>query len=304
MLHGDGNEAFRVRPIKGRPSLKDQGQTAYLSIFEVVAAADHKSKTNSTGYECSLWACMKAYDTSMMDGHLEQTILSTWNETRFEKKTNAHLEEYVFINVPDTMNTLEHSRHSISTRSVAAIRSFMDSLTDGWYDDAFGTVNFSSDWAEAIHDAVPDMTKWMQRLTLSLSNEFRTHGKVNDESNTKYEGSSTKMASFVHVKWFWMIYPPLCLVVSIYYLFATILAGVRDDVAIWKGDSMPMLFSCIHPDILTLGTGKMDTHKGLDELGRHGIALAKADSGHWTFEPTVEPEDRVGRLRRVFRWRD
>lgn len=67
---------------------------------------------------------------------------------------------------------------------------------------------------------------------------------------------------------------------------------------------MPMLFSCIHPDILLLGSGMMDTHKGLDELGRHGIALAKADSGAWVFEPTVGPEDQRGRLRKVFRVRD
>lgn len=304
VLHGDKNERFRVRPTLPDASLKDEGSTAYLSSFEIVAASIHSSKTNSTGYECALWACMKAYDTSMSDGHLKQNILSIWNETRLEKATNAHLEEYVFVNIPEDMNTLEHSRQSITTRAVGAIRSFMDELTDGWYQDSSGVVNFSSDWAEAMHDALPDMSGWIQRLAVSLSNEFRRNGKTEDRNNIKYEGSATKMASFVKVKWFWMIYPPVCLTVSMYYLFATILAGVRDDVAIWKGDSMPMLFSSIHPDILMLGSGKMDTHKGLDELGRHGIALAKADSGCWTFEPTVGPEERNGRLRRIFKWRD
>ncbi|OAA73444.1 arginase family protein [Cordyceps fumosorosea ARSEF 2679] len=304
VLHGDGNEAFRVRPITEHPSLKDQGSTAYLSVFEALAAAEYKSKSNSTAFECALWACMQAYDTAMNDGHLSQNVTTMWNETRVENATSAHLEEYVFVNFPTQMNTLERSRHAISTRAVQAIRRFMDGLTDGWYEDNVGRVRFSSDWAEAIHDGMPTMSKWMEQLTLSLSNEFRRHGKMQDDHSIKYEGSATKMASFVKVKWFWMIYPPLCLIISVYYLFATILAGVRDDVAIWKGDSMPMLFSCIHPDILQLGAGKMDTHKGLDELGRHGIALAKAESGAWMFEPTVGPEDRRGRLRRVFRWRD
>lgn len=180
----------------------------------------------------------------------------------------------------------------------------MDELTYGWYQDSAGMVSFSSDWAEAIHDAMPAMSDWMGRLTLSLSNEIRKAGEIKDENSTKYEGSATKLANFVKVKWFWMIYPPLCLAISIYYLFATILAGVRDDVAIWKGDSMPMLFGCIHPDIQLLGNGMMDTHKGLDELGRHGIALAKTDSGTWVFEPTIGPEDHRERLRRVFRWRE
>ncbi|KAM3524069.1 hypothetical protein MY4038_007892 [Beauveria bassiana] len=223
---------------------------------------------------------------------------------KLEKKTNAHLDEHVFINVPNEMNTLEHSRYTISARAVETIRRFMDNLTNGWYQDNGGRVNFSSDWIEAIHDGLPAMSEWMDQLTLSLSNEFRRHGKLRDSFSTSYEGSATKLANFVKVKWLWMLYPPLCLIVSLYYLFATISASVRDDVAIWKGDSMPMLFSCIHPDILHLGSGMIDTHKGLDELGRHGIALAKSESGAWVFEPTVEPDDHRGRLRRVFRWRD
>ncbi|EGX91852.1 arginase family protein [Cordyceps militaris CM01] len=304
VLHGDGNEAFRARPIKEHQSLKDQGNTAYLSVFEVVAASDFQSKTNSTAFECALWACMKAYDTSMNDGHLTQNVIALWNETQIEVETNAHLEEHVFVNVPKEMNTLQRSRHAISTRAVQTIRRFMDNLTDGWYEDNAGRVNFSSDWAEAIHDGVPAMSDWMEQLTLSLSNEFRRHGRMGDDHSTRYEGSATKLANFVKVKWLWMIYPPLCLTISIYYLFATILASVRDNVAVWKGDSMPMLFSCIHPDILQLGASKMDTHKGLDELGRHGIALEKAESGAWVFEPTVGPEDPRGRMQRVFRWRD
>ncbi|KAK8149233.1 hypothetical protein G3M48_007763 [Beauveria asiatica] len=287
-----------------RPSLREQGSTAYLSVFELVGASEHKSRTNSKGFECALWACMKAYDTSMNDGHLSQRIISVWNETQLEKKTNAHLDEHVFINVPNEMNTLEHSRYAISARAVETIRRFMDDLTNGWYQDNAGRVIFSSDWIEAIHDGLPAMSEWMDQLTLSLSNEFRRHGKLRDSFSTNYEGSATKLASFVKVKWLWMLYPPLCLIVSLYYLFATISASVRDDVAIWKGDSMPMLFSCIHPDILHLGSGMIDTHKGLDELGRHGIALAKSESGAWVFEPTVEPDDHRGRLRRVFRWRD
>ncbi|XWW92492.1 hypothetical protein V2A60_000415 [Cordyceps javanica] len=202
------------------------------------------------------------------------------------------------------MNTLQRSRHAISARAVRTIRKFMDGLTDGWYEDNGGRVKFSSDWAEAIRDGLPAISDWMEQLTLSLSNEFRRHGKLRDDDSGEYEGSATKLANFVKVKWFWMIYPPLCLAISLYYLFATISASVRDDVATWKGDSMPMLFSCIHPDILLLGAGMMDTHKGLDELGRHGIALAKAESGAWVFEPTVGPEDQRGRFRRVLRWRD
>lgn len=297
----DGNnvDAFQVRPLG--TSKQDSSNRTYLAEFEIVSASRRHSRVNSSAAECSLWACMMALDISVMDGRVHQKTVSIWNNTRLEDETNAHSKEYVFVDIPPSMNIQDDTRYSLSYRSVETLQAFMDFLTEGSYEKAFEIVNFSSDWTEAMWDSISDLDAWMERLSLSLTNEFRQSGALRQSYSTAYEGDASHMANFVHVQWLWLIYMPLFLLLSLYYLFITIIAGVRDDVAIWKGDSMPMLFSCIHPDILTLGTGKMDTHKGLDDLGKHSIALSKSEAGLWTFEPTITPARVRRRLRRAMR---
>lgn len=161
----------------------------------------------------------------------------------------------------------------------------MDSLTRGRFEHASEVINFSSDWIEAMWQATADLGTWIDKLSLSFTNEIREHGTVRDPSRTNYEGSASKLANYVHVQWYWMTYPALFFVFSLYYLVSTIIAGAQDDVSAWKGDSLPMLFSRIDARILALSADKMDEPKGLDDLGKSRVALTKDKDGYWTFEP-------------------
>lgn len=233
-----------------------------------------------------MWVCIKAYDTRVFDGIMQQRLVATLNFSVIEERTNAHMDEFVFINLPSEMNAASNSRYSVSTRSVETIRRFISYLMEGTYEKSFEIVNFSSDWTEAVWNAVPEMPSWIDKLTLSLSNEFRSQGQVRDPNNNYYEGHATQLTDFIHVRWPWILYQPFFLFLALYYLVATILASARDDVAVWKNDAMPMLFTRIHSDIEVLGHEKIDKHRGLDHLGKHGVALAKSADGGWTFVPT------------------
>lgn len=286
----------------------DWTNRTFLSVFELLVASSRPPRLNATFAECALWICMKAIDLEVIDGKLYHRNVFVWNTTSLENETSAHVKEHVFVDVPSEMNIQARSRYSVSDRSVDTIRTFMDFLLEGTYEKSFEVVNFSSDWVEALWLSAPDVQMWMNRLSQSLSNEFRRHGIVRNAHQTAYEGEATKMVNFVHVKWVWIVYQPLFLFLTIYFFITTVLAARRDDVAVWKNDSMPMLFTRIHPDILSLGVEKMDTHKGLDDLGKHGVALTKDEDGCWSFEPTGHPiqhHQRFGALLRatgVHRW--
>lgn len=233
-----------------------------------------------------MWVCIKAYHTHVLDGVMQQQLVATLNDSVLEERNNAHLDEYVFPNLPTEMNAALNSRYSVTTRSVETMNKFMSYMMEGTYEKSFEIVNFSSDWTEAVWNAVPEMSSWIEKMTMSLSNEFRQHGQVRDPNNNDYEGKATQMTDFIHVKWPWILYQPFFLFLALYYLVATILASARDDVAIWKNDAMPMLFTRIHSDIEVLGHEKIDKHRGLDHLGKHGVALTKSTDGGWTFVPT------------------
>ncbi|KAK5992947.1 hypothetical protein PT974_06372 [Cladobotryum mycophilum] len=281
-------DVFKVNPSADNPFGNET--QAVISSFEIMTISKRKSGTSTTASKCSLWVCMKSFNISVADGRVYQSTADTWNRTRFEVATGSHSDEYLFIDIPKQMNTGSRSRYSVSARSLKALRSFMDSLTFGTFEYVSDVTNFSSDWIEAMWKATTDLDSWIARLSLSLTNEMRQHGTIRDPLRTEYEGSASKMADYVHVQWPWMIYPPVFLLVSLYYLVSTIIAAARDDVAVWKGDSLPMLFSRIDPLILALGTNKMDVPNGLDDLGKSKIALSRDERGYWTFEAVQESE--------------
>lgn len=284
-------DLFKVSPVgEGLTNSTGQEKT-YLSIFEIMTVSKRATATRTTAAECALWFCLKTFDISVTDGKSEQAIVATWNETRFEAATSAHSDEHVFINMPKHMGIQQNSRYSVSDRSVKALRSFIDSLTSGSFENASDVLIFSSDWIEAMWQATNDLETWIGKLSLSLTNEMREHGTIRDPYRTEYEGSASKMANYVHVQWYWMIYPASFLIMSLYYLLGTILAAARDGVAAWKGDSLPMLFSRIDSRIQALGMAKMDVPKGLNDLGKSRVALTKDNLGYWTFEPYGSNEE-------------
>ncbi|KND91177.1 hypothetical protein TOPH_04169 [Tolypocladium ophioglossoides CBS 100239] len=288
---GADADVFKVNPVGGSLRNRTGQNKTYLSIFEIMTVSKRAAATRTTAAECALWFCLKTFDISVTDGKSEQAVVATWNETQFEAATSAHSDEHVFVNMPKRMGIQQNSRYSVSDRSLKALRDFIDSLTSGSFEYASDAINFSSDWVEAMWQATNDLGTWIDELSLSLTNEIREHGTIRDRYRTEYEGSASKMANYVHVQWYWMIYPVSFFIMSLYYLFGTILAAARDGVAAWKGDSLPMLFSRIDSRILTLGMAKMDVPKGLDDLGKSRVALTKDKLGYWTFEPHGSKEE-------------
>lgn len=284
-------DLFQVNPVNASLSNATGDKKTFVSMFEIMTVWQRAAATRSTGAECALWFCLKAYNVSVADGRARQTVVATCDESRFEAATSAHSDEHVFVSIPEALNAQQMSRFSVSDRAQKALRSFIDALTSGRFEHASDVINFSSDWIEAMWQATADLSAWIDKFSLSLTNEMREHGTLRDPYGTNYEGSASKMANYVHVQWYWMMYPALFLAISLCYLVGTIRAGARDNVSAWKGDSLPMLFSRIDPRILDLSAEKMDVPKGLDDLGKSRIALAKDENGHWIFEPHGSKEE-------------
>jgi hypothetical protein len=77
------------------------------------------------------------------------------------------------------------------------------------------------------------------------------------------------------------------------YLTQTVWTTARDQVAAWKGDSLPMLFAHIDKGIHRVVRNGMDIPEGLnDRVGRTRVELVRKDNGQWLFRL---PQDAVRR---------
>lgn len=284
-------ERFRTAASPGIHHHLNSTSQTYISVFDVLWVMKTREGTKLIGQECALWFCMKSYNITVTESRLNQTLVSFWNTTRFEDSNNAHGDEYVFVDIPADMNVPRESRYSISSKSLAALRRFVDPLFEGTYEKQYTIINFSSDWAEGMYNARWNLPSWVRRLSISLTNEVRLHGQVRDKKRHRYGGRAYYIAQVILVEWKWLIFPASLIMVSIYYLFHTIIKGARDGVSVWKSDSLPMLFCRIDSSILAKVGDGMDVPNGLDErVGEVKVCLLREDDGDWVFKP-IESEE-------------
>jgi hypothetical protein len=284
-LLGDSN-IFSVSPTNGHYHHVNSTEFAHISVFDILKLSREDTRLTGSATECSLWFCIKAYQITVEDGKINQTQLEVWNYTRFESANNAHVDEYVFVGMPDTMNIQRQSRYAVSHRALLTLRMFMNSVTEGIVEENSGTINYSSDWVEAMWNATSDVQAWIDKLCLSLTNEIRELGKVKRLTTRDYEGSVSIPQTYMSVQWRWMAYPASLIILSLYYLSHTIIEGARDRVSVWKSNTLPMLFSRIDDGILTKVADGMDIPNGLDErVGKVRVELSREADGGWVFKP-------------------
>ncbi|KAK2061429.1 hypothetical protein LY76DRAFT_507845, partial [Colletotrichum caudatum] len=284
-------ERFRTASSPGIHHLFDSTHQTYISVFDVLWVKKTRRETKTIGQECALWFCMMSYNITVNEGRPNQTVTKIWNTTRFEASNSAHDDEYVFVDVPVEMNATSTSRYSTSRVALAALRRFVDPLIEGTYEKQYTIINFSSDWAEGMYNARLNLPSWINRFSTSLTNEVRLHGQVRDKQRQQYSGQAYKIAQMIIVEWKWLLFPTGLIVISVYYLFHTIIRGARDGISVWKSDSLPMLFCRIDASILARVGDGMDVPNGLDNaVGEVKVCLLREDDGDWVFKP-IESEE-------------
>ncbi|KAK7451547.1 hypothetical protein CaCOL14_009506 [Colletotrichum acutatum] len=284
-------ERFKTAASDGIIHRMNSTTQTYISVFDVLWVLKSKRETKSIAQECALWFCMKSFNFTITESQLKQKLTMSWNTTRFELGNSAHGDEYVFVDVPvEDMNVAPESRYSISKKALAALRRFVDPLVETTYEKQYTIINFSSDWAEGIYNAREKLPEWIDRFSISLTNEVRLHGEIRDKDRHRYTGRAYEMVQVIMVDWLWMLFPTGLIIISIYYLSHTIIRGARDGISVWKSDSLPMLFCRIDASILAKVGDGMDVPNGLDvAVGNVNVCLLREDDGDWVFKP-IESE--------------
>ncbi|KXH68792.1 hypothetical protein CSAL01_00060 [Colletotrichum salicis] len=284
-------ERFKTAASEGIIHRFNSTTQTYISVFDVLWVMKSKRETKSVAQECALWFCMKSFNFKITEGQLKQNITKRWPTTRFELSNSAHGDEYVFVDIPKDMNAAPESRYSVSKKALAALRRFVDPLVETTYEKQYTIINFSSDWAEGIYNAREKLSEWVDRFSISLTNEVRLHGEVRDKDRHRYTGHAYVEVQVIVVDWMWMLFPTGLIIISIYHLFHTIIRGARDGISVWKSDSLPMLFCRIDASILAKVGDGMDVPNGLDEaVGDVKVCLLREDDGDWVFKP-IESEE-------------
>ncbi|KAI2614877.1 hypothetical protein GGR54DRAFT_632523 [Hypoxylon sp. NC1633] len=230
---------------------------------------------------------------SVKDGvHISETI-ADWSEATFPPGTSADLDEFTFVDIPPEFNVHKDSIYTVPAASIQILKAFVDSLMLGNASSIAGEIIYSSDWIEAIHNAVSNngvqhLKDWMARLSSSITNDIRQSGYSDPSKMLEYSGTAYATASHVRVNWYWVMYPLTLMVLAFLYLAQTVWRTARDQVCAWKDDSLPMLFCNVQQSIQARVGDGMETPDGLYyRVGHVEVELARQDDGQWLFREST-----------------
>ncbi|KAK2606369.1 hypothetical protein QQS21_003188 [Conoideocrella luteorostrata] len=193
-------DSFKIMPLQDQPNNANETRKTFVSIFELMMVSNRTTGTKSSAFQCGLWFCVKLYALAVEEGKATQTIVGVFNDTHFETTSGTDPDEHVFDHPQMSTHYPPNIKHSVSDRAVKAIRSFMDSLTQGHFQYAPTAIYFSSDWIEAMWQASADPESWVNRISRSLTNEVRVHGRIQELHSKQFEGHASRMAGYVHVQ--------------------------------------------------------------------------------------------------------
>ncbi|KAK5663561.1 hypothetical protein OQA88_3992 [Cercophora sp. LCS_1] len=265
-----GQSSFRVSPSNGTVYPYSSDSHAYFSVFDTLTALS----------------------ISVDGGVQNETIIGNWSTTALSR--GSHGAEHVFVDIPfHQLNADNRTRYAVTHEAMTAMRGFMASTTSGTVHADSMTVDYTSDWVEAMWNATDSLDVWISALAASITTDIRQHGMlVGQGTSQRYDGDATELVPFTIVRWSWMFYPCVMILLSVCYLFHTIVASARDGVSVWKANVLPMLFCRLDGSIRSRVGNGMDEPDGLDErVGELRVAMYRREDGQWGFRAVSVEEE-------------
>ncbi len=190
-MDASGHGIFTVAPSNGTNHELNGTGRAYISVFDIMEVSRFPNQDESVwADQCALWFCVQAINISVSDGWENQTVVGNWSQTRLDYPSSAHETEYIFENIPADFNAAAGMQYAVTDDAMTALRNFMNPLMRGTVSSDVSTIDYSSDWIEAIWNATYDLPTWISNLALSMTNEVR----VNGQGSGQYEGYGMQTA--------------------------------------------------------------------------------------------------------------
>ncbi|EDU40877.1 DUF3176 domain containing protein [Pyrenophora tritici-repentis] len=255
-LYGNGSINFK----EFRNTIQD---VLIVSAVNGSAASVHRNET-PIAQECVLTWCVKTMQSSYSLGEYKEEILETfinttsgpwpWIASSFSDGTSNGTDSFflqdIHIDIGITPSGRNISGYGMANSSVA-------SITVGFTDvfPAFATVMNESSvpllryktWmANVAWNRILDFNPWispnnvtrhMERFATAMTNIIRS-----SENMEMLSGDAWVMETFISVRWAWLSFPFILLVLTLVFLVSTIMKTSKDnETRLFKNSAMPTL---------------------------------------------------------------
>lgn len=308
-LNGVLNLTSDTKHPVGEPISRQTGPLiARMMAMIANGAAYDKKGAGATAVECAAWWCVQRYSAKIVNGTLRENLEHKWTDTSRNARTKYLQNEQVTLRPPNcVINGSKPTNASYCTFNAgaftqAAIQNF---LTGGNFSNRHNPFLSGS----VVHSGLGKNETWNSTTLLagamasySLTKQsFENKVWTGWETMTKYMttsiretisadntweytyGYATNEEQKFHVRWGWIAYPVVVVVLSLVFLLVTMWV-TRDDEP-WKSSVLSLMFHAFS-DKDREHFGDVNTAEEMEELIRtQKVRLVKeAGKEHLLFQ--------------------
>jgi hypothetical protein len=255
-LYGNGSILFK----QIRHSIAD---VLIVSSGDGTAGSVYRNET-PMAQECQLSWCVKTIQSSYNWGGYSEEVVNTvfnttsgpfpWQSFPYETEIENGTDIFYMENITIKVDTLPGERETkefgtSNTTALSIIQGFTDifpAFTTMINDSAPPILRYKTwkpgpPWTQTLNFnpwlAPNNVTRHMERLATAMTNVIRSAPSRQD-----VEGLAFVKETFISVRWEWLAFPLLLLVLSLVFLISTMIKTSKDvETGMWKTSTMPTL---------------------------------------------------------------
>ncbi|KAF4878533.1 hypothetical protein CGCSCA1_v002263 [Colletotrichum siamense] len=220
------------------------GEFAVIGTFLNASEwSDHPLPEDPQAYHCGLWYCVQAHQVRVDAGILREEIIGAWSEARLASDSDRG----TFRNLPDSFSADPDEEFTV----IEPLTSwhFYGNATITKYKGGGSFTDERTTREKALHEGFGEIDSLIAKVAQSLSNDVRVNSAPTIRS-AWYRGTSYTSQISIVVRWPWMTFQVVMVLLSVFYLVAEMIRTARKpDVRPWKDDALVPLWIELDKDV-------------------------------------------------------
>ncbi|KAF0328664.1 hypothetical protein GQ607_004076 [Colletotrichum asianum] len=236
--------------------------------------SDHPIPQDPQAYHCGLWYCVEAHQARVDAGILREEVVGAWSEARFDFKSNRG----IFQNLPDSFSADPDEEFTVI--EPFTIWDLNGNATITRYKEGGSFSDDRTTRGQALHEAFGDMDSFIAKVARSLSNDVRANSTPTMRG-AWYRGTSYVKQISIVVRWPWIAFQVVMVLLSFFYLVAEMIRTARKpDVRPWKDDPLVPLWIELDKDMREQAAHGLGEPDGIRRrIGKDSVQLLSGGKG-------------------------
>jgi hypothetical protein len=240
--------------------------------------------------QCALYFCVNTYKVKVENGNVTTTVESSWTSEYGTPTVGAAMEpggmngtKNAVLQLPNDDVDLNNHTYTITAGTLANLQAWLIVTLSGSLNTSFSVVQ-GAVWANDEMVVLNQTTNWdflMGALAKAMTTYIRD--PVQSTFANYVYGTASRVETYVHVQWHWIILPTALVGMSILFLGGTMMKTESKRALAWKSSSLALLFHGLEGVRKNTGEG-MDQMRDVARKTR--VVLVQNHNGEWKLRNT------------------